>query len=232
MRQPLVVVELDPLRVDEHQARLVGRRVEEDGAEHRVDRARLSGSGGPGDQSVRHQGQVGPHRLTGDVLAEPHGRAARRPSAGRRRCRRAAPGAGADSAPRRPPPSCRGSEPGCGCRSRPARTRGRLEAARPSRPWCRARAGARSGSREVRSPPRGASPRRRSGEAPRAAPSPPSRGRGCPVLDRPCPRFSRVGTRQLVVDLVRLGDAASLVAHRSHRRLVLRPASSGSGTAS
>ena len=67
------MVQLDPLRVDQHQAGLVRRRVQEHGAQHRVDAARLARPGGAGDQGMRHRRQIGPHRLPGDVLAEPHG---------------------------------------------------------------------------------------------------------------------------------------------------------------
>ena len=67
------MVQLDPLRVDQHQAGLVRRRVQEHRAQHRVDAARLARPGGAGDQRMRHRRQIGPHGLPGDVLAEPHG---------------------------------------------------------------------------------------------------------------------------------------------------------------
>ena len=71
MRDSLVVVELDPLRIDEHQPDLVRRRVHEDRGQDRVDAPRLSRAGRTGDEHVRHQRQVGAHGLAGDVLAEP-----------------------------------------------------------------------------------------------------------------------------------------------------------------
>ena len=96
VRDALVVVELDPLRVDEHQPDLVRRRVHEDRGEDRVDAARTSptrwcrrrarAASAPGRRSP--PGRRRPCRA--------RRRAARRPWAGRRRCRRGGPGGGAE----------------------------------------------------------------------------------------------------------------------------------------
>ena len=41
--------------------------------DHGVDADRLARAGGAGHQQVRHLGQVGHHRVAGDVLAQRHG---------------------------------------------------------------------------------------------------------------------------------------------------------------
>jgi hypothetical protein len=72
VRDGLVVVELDLLGVDEHEAHVVGRRAQQDRGEHRVDGPRLAGAGGAGHQQVGHLGQVGRDGLARHVLAQPH----------------------------------------------------------------------------------------------------------------------------------------------------------------
>ena len=69
--QPVVLAELDPLRVDEDHADLVGRGPHEDRRDQGVDARRLAGAGRAGDEDVRHLGQVHHHRPAGDVAAEP-----------------------------------------------------------------------------------------------------------------------------------------------------------------
>ena len=59
------------VQVDEDQAELVRRRVQEHRGQDRVDRAGLARSGRAGDQDVRHLRQVHRHGLSGDVLAQP-----------------------------------------------------------------------------------------------------------------------------------------------------------------
>ncbi len=73
----LVVAELDPLRVDEDHAHVVGRRPEERRGQDRVDAAGLPRPGRPCDQEVRHPREVGPDGVAGDVLSQPHGERAR-----------------------------------------------------------------------------------------------------------------------------------------------------------
>ena len=89
VRDRLVVVELDPLRVDQDHPHVVRRRAQQDRGQQRVDAARLPRAGRAGDQQVRHPREIGPDGVAGDVLAEPHRERARRARAGRRRCRRA-----------------------------------------------------------------------------------------------------------------------------------------------
>ena len=89
VRDRLVVVQLDPLRVDEDHPHLVRRRAQQDRREERVDAAGLARAGRAGDEQVRHPREVGPDRRAGDVLAEPHGERRSPSRAGRRRCRRA-----------------------------------------------------------------------------------------------------------------------------------------------
>ena len=71
VRDRLVVVELDPLRVDQDHPHLVRRRPEQDRGEDRVDAAGLTRAGGACDQDVRHPREVGPDGVSGDVLPEP-----------------------------------------------------------------------------------------------------------------------------------------------------------------
>jgi hypothetical protein len=71
MRDLLVVVQLDPLRVDQHHPDLVRGRAQQDRGEHRVDGAGLAGAGRARDEHVRLLREVGPDRLARDVLAEP-----------------------------------------------------------------------------------------------------------------------------------------------------------------
>ncbi len=78
VREPFVVAELDPLRVDQDQPHLVRRRAQQDRREDRVDAARLARAGGAGDQDVRHPREIGPDGRARDVLAEPYGQRARR----------------------------------------------------------------------------------------------------------------------------------------------------------
>ncbi len=70
MGKAVVVAELDPLRVHEDEAGLVRRGPHEDGGDHRVDAGRLARAGRPGDQEVRHLGEVHHHRAAGDVTSE------------------------------------------------------------------------------------------------------------------------------------------------------------------
>jgi hypothetical protein len=81
MRDQVVVVELDLLGIDEHEAHVVGRGAEQDRGQHGVDAAGLPGTGGTRHEHVRLLGEVGADRLAGDVLAEPDGE--RRPAARR-----------------------------------------------------------------------------------------------------------------------------------------------------
>ena len=147
VRDRLVVVELDPLGVDEDHPHLVGRGAKQDRGQDGIDAAGLAGSGCARDQEVRHPGQVAGHAGARDVLAEPCRERARplgrvlEDVAERHQVRRAC------WAPRRRPPACPGWARGSGSRSWRARRRGRRGAARRGSPWFPQPAGARSASR-------------------------------------------------------------------------------------
>ena len=229
VRHRLEVAELDPLRVDEDQAHVVGRRAQEDRREERVEAARLARAGRAGDEQVRHPREVGPDGGAGDVLAEPD-----RDRAGRRRQGLVDVAEGDEvrgevRAARRRPPACRGSARGSGSRSWRARTRGRPSAPRPWRPSSPVRAGARSASRAGRRSGRSRSPRRRSARASargarrRAPRSRPSR-RSAPA--RPggrrrraaCTRRARRSPRRRASADPRAAPAARSGAERAARR--------------
>ena len=72
VRDALVGGELDPLGVDEDHPHLVGRGAHQDRGDHRVDEARLAGTGGTGHEQVRHLGEVGDDVAALDVLADAH----------------------------------------------------------------------------------------------------------------------------------------------------------------
>ena len=78
MRDRLVVVELDPLRVDQDHPHLVRRRAQQDRGEDRVDAARLARAGRAGDQQVRHACEVAVDGDAVDALPEPDRERARR----------------------------------------------------------------------------------------------------------------------------------------------------------
>ena len=82
------VGQLDALRVDHHEAQLLGRVVHQEAGDDRVDADALAAAGRAGDQQVRHLREVGGDRLAGDALAERERqlRPARSPSG--RRCSR------------------------------------------------------------------------------------------------------------------------------------------------
>ena len=70
--------ELEPLGVDEDELDLVGRRLVEDAGDHGVEGDALPGPGGPGDQEMGHDGQVGDVDLAVDGLAQGEGQLRRR----------------------------------------------------------------------------------------------------------------------------------------------------------
>ncbi|MGC0399868.1 hypothetical protein RKD27_002512 [Streptomyces sp. SAI-126] len=72
VRDALVGRQLHPLGVDEDHAHVLGRRAHHDGSDQAVNARRLTGTGGSGDEHVRHLRQVGHHIAALDVLAERH----------------------------------------------------------------------------------------------------------------------------------------------------------------
>ncbi len=70
VRQAVVGGQLDALEVDEDQPDLVGRGVAQQARDQRVDHDALARPGGPGDEQVRHLGEVGGAGVAGDVAAE------------------------------------------------------------------------------------------------------------------------------------------------------------------
>ncbi|SIG96314.1 Uncharacterised protein [Mycobacteroides abscessus subsp. abscessus] len=72
VRDSLVDRQLHALGVDEDHAHLVGGRAHHDRGDHRVDEARLTGTGGTGDEEVGHLREVGDDESAFDVLAHAH----------------------------------------------------------------------------------------------------------------------------------------------------------------
>ena len=160
VRDRLVVVELDLLGVDQDHPHLLRRGAQQDRAEHRVDAARLARAGRAGDQHVRHAREVGEHGVAGDVLAEPDGE--RRAGRGlvdeiaeRDEVGRAVGHLDAD----RLLAGDRREDADLGRRERVGEVV--AQRATRARPWCRARAAARSGSRAGPRRCRSGAPRRR-----------------------------------------------------------------------
>ncbi len=73
MRNALVHGQFQHLRIDQDQAQLLGRGLEQHRQDHGVDRHRLAGPGGTRDQQMRHLRHVHGDRIAGDVLAHAHG---------------------------------------------------------------------------------------------------------------------------------------------------------------
>ena len=72
VRNTLVSGQLHALRVDHHQAYLVGGCAHQNRGNHRIHERRLTGTGRTGDQHVRHLGQVGQHEAALNILTHAH----------------------------------------------------------------------------------------------------------------------------------------------------------------
>ncbi|MCY1516883.1 hypothetical protein D9M68_515420 [compost metagenome] len=72
MRNPFVDAHFQHLRVDQDQAGVGRVRLVQQRQDHGVDPDRLARAGRAGHQQVGHLGQVGHHRVAGDVLAQRH----------------------------------------------------------------------------------------------------------------------------------------------------------------
>ena len=70
MRHLVVRRQLNPLRIDHDEAQVVRRVMQQQARDDGVDAHRLARAGGPGDQQVRHGGQVGGHGVARDVLPQ------------------------------------------------------------------------------------------------------------------------------------------------------------------
>ena len=68
--QVLVGLHLHDLGIDHDEAHLLGREAVEEAGDDGVDADRLTGTGGPGDEEVRHGGEVADDGLPVDVLPE------------------------------------------------------------------------------------------------------------------------------------------------------------------
>ena len=72
VRQTVVYIQLDLLRVDEDKLNLVGSRLEEQAHENAVNADRLTHTGGTCNENVRHLRNVHEDRLSGNVHAQRH----------------------------------------------------------------------------------------------------------------------------------------------------------------
>ena len=70
VREPVVLAELDPLRVDQDETHALRGRAHQHRRHHRVDARRLARAGRARDEEVRHLGDVHDDRPPGDVTTE------------------------------------------------------------------------------------------------------------------------------------------------------------------
>ena len=75
MGQRVVLLQLDDLRVNHHEAKLVGRKAVEQRRDDGIDADGFAGAGAAGDEAVRHFREVGDNRMAIDILAERDGNA-------------------------------------------------------------------------------------------------------------------------------------------------------------
>src|ERR1017187_2375446 len=73
--QGIVLLQLDDLRINHHEAQLIRRKAVEQGRDDGVDADRFAGTGRTCDETVRHLRQVGDNRMAIDVLAQRDGNA-------------------------------------------------------------------------------------------------------------------------------------------------------------
>ena len=71
VRDACVGGQFHALGIHHDQTHLFGRGTHDDRSEHRVDKTRLTGTGGTGHQQVRHLGQVGGHEVPSTSLPMP-----------------------------------------------------------------------------------------------------------------------------------------------------------------
>ena len=70
MRQRVVLLQLDHLRIDHHEPELVGRKAIEQRRDDRIDANGFAGAGAAGDQQVRHFREVGDDRMAVNIFAQ------------------------------------------------------------------------------------------------------------------------------------------------------------------
>ncbi len=70
MRQCIVLLQLDHLRVNHHEPELVGRKLVEQRGDDGIDADRFAGAGAAGDKQVRHFREVGDDGMAIDILAQ------------------------------------------------------------------------------------------------------------------------------------------------------------------
>ncbi len=73
MRDAFIHRQFQHLGVDQQQAHFLRRGLVQQAQDKCVDRDRLARAGGAGHQHMRHLGQIGHHRLAGNILAQHHG---------------------------------------------------------------------------------------------------------------------------------------------------------------
>ena len=70
MRQRVVDLHLDHLRIDHDETQILRREAVEHAGDERVDADALAGAGGAGDEQVRHLREVGDDRFAVNILAQ------------------------------------------------------------------------------------------------------------------------------------------------------------------
>ena len=73
VRDACVGGQFHALGIHHDQTHLFGRGTHDDRSEHRVDKTRLTGTGGTGHQQMRHFRQIGYYRIASDVFTQHHG---------------------------------------------------------------------------------------------------------------------------------------------------------------
>ena len=70
VRQRVVLLQLDDLRIDHHEAKLVGRETVKQRGDDGVDANRFARAGAAGDEQVRHFREVGDDRMAVNIFAQ------------------------------------------------------------------------------------------------------------------------------------------------------------------
>ena len=70
MRQRIIMLQLDHLRIDHNEPQLIRRKSVQQRSNNRIDANRFSRARAPGDQQVRHFAQIRDDRVAIDILAQ------------------------------------------------------------------------------------------------------------------------------------------------------------------